>query len=46
MLLAIPLIPFLKAAVAFFGPRLQWEDWAGDGALPTRRRPPAGGGQR
>jgi predicted PurR-regulated permease PerM len=50
MLLAIPLIPFLKAAVGFFGPRLHWEGWADGGGsqLPslTGRRPPAGGGRR
>jgi predicted PurR-regulated permease PerM len=50
MLLAIPLIPFLKAVVGFFGPRLHWEGWNDDGGtlLPslTGHRPPAAGGRR
>jgi predicted PurR-regulated permease PerM len=48
MLLAIPLIPFLKAVAAFFGPRLHWEGWGGASApLPglTTRRPPSAGGR-
>jgi len=31
MLLAIPLIPFLKAALAFFGPRVHWQEWDASG---------------
>jgi len=48
MLLAIPLIPFLKAVTAFFGPRLHWDGWDG-GAPPlpglSTRRPPSTGGR-
>jgi predicted PurR-regulated permease PerM len=48
MLLAIPLIPFLKAMVGFFGPRLYWEGWdGGDAPLPglSKRRSPSAGGR-
>jgi predicted PurR-regulated permease PerM len=50
MLLAIPLIPLLKAVFAFFGPRLHWEGWGDGDGLPRAgladRRAPAGGGRR
>lgn len=41
MLLAIPLIPFLKAALAFFGPRVHWQEWDATGVTGVLGEPAA-----
>jgi predicted PurR-regulated permease PerM len=37
MLLAIPLIPLLKAIIAFFAPRWHWQSWGDGDTAPLRR---------
>jgi predicted PurR-regulated permease PerM len=41
MLLAIPLIPFLKAALTFFGPRVHWQEWDATGVTGVLGEPAA-----